>query len=80
MKLKKNIAASESGFVFNPTTGDSYSTNPIGAEILSLMKEGKSFAEISSTILEKYEVDAAVFEKDYMDFAAQLKGYNLLEQ
>ena len=34
MRLKKNIAVSDSGFVFNPTTGDSYSLNPVGKEIL----------------------------------------------
>jgi len=80
MKLKKNIATSESGFVFNPTTGDSYSTNPVGTEILFLLKEGHSFAEISATILEKYDVEPTVFEKDFDDLLAQLKSYNLIEQ
>ena len=47
MKLKKNIATSESGFVFNPSTGDSFSLNTIGAEILkghpnSLAASGRS--------------------------------------
>jgi hypothetical protein len=46
MKLKKNIATSESGFVFNPSSGDSFSLNIIGAEILLQMKESKSSDEI----------------------------------
>lgn len=79
MKLKKNIATSESGFVFNPVTGDSFSTNPIGTEILFMLKEGKSFSEISTAILDKYDVEPAVFEKDYDDLLAQLKAFNLLE-
>ena len=33
MKIKTNIALSDSGFLFNPSTGDSYSVNPIGQEI-----------------------------------------------
>ena len=46
MKLKKNIATSEAGLIFNPGTGDSFSVNNIGAEILSLLKENKSHEEI----------------------------------
>ncbi len=30
MNVKKDIAISDSGFVFDPTTGESYSVNPIG--------------------------------------------------
>jgi hypothetical protein len=41
MKLKKDIAISDSGFLFNPSSGDSYSLNPIGVEILKLMQEKK---------------------------------------
>ena len=47
MKLKKNIAISESGFVFDPHSGESFSVNPIGAEIIELIKREKEFNEIS---------------------------------
>ena len=79
MKLKKNIATSESGFVFNPTTGDSFSLNTIGAEILLLMKENKSSAEIKKDILNKYDVEKNQLEKDWDDFMSQLLDSNLLE-
>ena len=39
MQIKSKLAISSSGFVFDPTTGDSYSLNPIGAEIANLIKE-----------------------------------------
>jgi len=38
MKLKNNIAISETGFVFDPNSGDSYSLNTIGKEILEMVK------------------------------------------
>jgi len=79
MKLKKNIATSESGFVFNPSTGDSFSLNTIGAEILLQMKESKSSEEIKKDILNRYEVDDSLLEKDWDDFMAQLRDNNLLE-
>jgi hypothetical protein len=40
MYLRKNIATSESGFIFNPATGDSFSANPVAAEILLQLKQG----------------------------------------
>jgi hypothetical protein len=79
MKLKKNIATSESGFVFNPSSGDSFSLNTIGAEILLQMKENKSSEDIKKDILNRYEVDKSVIEKDWDDFMSQLRDNNLLD-
>lgn len=78
MQLKKNIATSETGFVFNPGTGDSFSANPLAAEIIGLLKENQSPASIKKMILEKYEVDAGALEKDWDDFIAQLHEAGLL--
>lgn len=79
MKLKKNIATSEEGFIFNPGTGDSFSANPIGTLIISLLKENKSLAAIIDTICAKYDVDQKQFEKDLDDFKFQLADANILE-
>ncbi len=79
MKLKSNIATSESGFVFNPTSGDSYSANAVAAEIMLLLKENNSIKEIKQIMLSRYEVDSSHFEKDLDDFIAQLRDQNLLE-
>jgi len=46
--IKKNIAVSESGFVFNPTTGDSFSLNGTGLELLQMLGSGKAPEEIKS--------------------------------
>ena len=79
MKLKKNIAVSDSGFLFNPSTGDSYSVNPIGQQILKLLKEGKSVDEVKKIILHEYKVDDASVEKDIYDFKTMLSSYKLTE-
>ena len=77
--LKKNIAVSESGFVFNPTTGDSFSLNNVGTEILRLMKDGKSEADIKNTIRAWYDIDEETLEKDYYDFLKMLGQFKLLD-
>jgi hypothetical protein len=80
MKLKKNIATSEAGFMFNPGTGDSFSVNITGAEILSLLKENKTQEEIVENISSRFDIDRIQFEKDLDDFVSQLHIYNLLEK
>jgi len=80
MKLKKNIATSENGFIFNPSTGDSFSSNPIAAEILGLMKAGRTSLDIKQYVVDKYDVEEAQLERDWEDWLLQLKDANLLEQ
>lgn len=77
--LKKNIAVSESGFVFNPTTGDSFSLNNVGTELLKLMKDGKTKQEIKNTIRAWYDIDEETFEKDFYDFLKMLGQFKLLD-
>ena len=79
MKLKKNVAVSESGLLFNPVTGESFSVNPIGIEILNLIREEKSEEQINKAITEKYSTDKPTFEKDYQDFIGILLHNNLVE-
>jgi len=79
MKLKKNIATSEEGFIYNPGTGDSFSTNPIGTDIISMLKEEKTAQEVIKIIRGKYDVDQQLFEKDLDDFVSQLKDFSMLD-
>lgn len=79
MRLKKNIATSEEGFIFNPGTGDSFSTNPIGTDIIKIFKDGKTVEDVIEIICTKYDVDQKQIEKDLDDFISQLKGYNILD-
>lgn len=41
MQIKSNVAISDSGFLFNPSSGESYTVNPIGIEIIDFLKQGK---------------------------------------
>lgn len=79
MQLRKNIATSESGFLFNPATGDSFSANPLASEILAQLREGRSAADIKRGVLERYDVEASTLERDWDDFVLQLRDANLLD-
>jgi hypothetical protein len=79
MVIKKNIATSESGFIFNPSTGDSFSANPLANEIIQSLKEGQSIQKIKASITDRYDVDVFQLEKDLDNFVLQLREANLLE-
>jgi hypothetical protein len=79
MKINKNIALSDSGFVFNPSNGDSFSTNPIGLEIIKLLKEGKNTDEVKSSLLKLYTIDEATLDRDCYDFINMLSKFKLTE-
>ncbi len=80
MKLKKNIATSEAGLIFNPGTGDSFSVNEVGRTILSILKENISTDNLIRKISEKYEVENLQLERDIEDFVTMLHEYNLIDE
>ena len=80
MLIKGNIALSENGFVFNPSTGDSFTLNNTGREVLILIKEGKNLSQITEIMGEKYDVDRITLERYLADFMSDLSVNNLLEE
>lgn len=80
MELNKNIAVSESGFIFNPLTGDSFSVNPVGQDVFRLLKEEKELEDIIKALHKKYDVERSVIEKDMYDFFLMLRTFQLLKE
>ncbi|MFN0189930.1 MAG: PqqD family protein [Bacteroidia bacterium] len=80
MELNRNIAISESGFIFNPLTGDSFSSNPVGQDIIRLLKEEKDKDAIIKELHKKYGVERTVIEKDLYDFFLMLRNFQLLKE
>lgn len=79
MKIRQNLAISGTGFIFDPTSGDSYTMNPVGAEMAEMLKKQISQQEIVKHFVKKYDVDEATLEKDLMDFVNILNQYRLTE-
>ena len=79
MKIKSNIALSESGFIFNPNTGESFTLNTTGQELFDLIREGREYSEIRRYFLENYETEESIFEKDFEDFIHMMTSYQMIE-
>jgi hypothetical protein len=78
MQLKENIVITETGFVFDPDTGESFSVNPIGRELLEKLRQELSSDVITEQITERYDVDAVRFQRYFDDFLIMLRHFNLV--
>lgn len=75
-----NLAVSDNGFLFSPSTGESFTLNPIANVILHNLKTGKSLEEVKLMILEEYDIDESSLSKDLDDFMNQLINYKIVEE
>ena len=79
MKIRSNIAVSENGFVFDPKTGESFTVNEVGIEIITQLKKNPNLDDVLKTIEEDYDVDHYTLEKSVNDFMKMMQEFNLLE-
>ena len=79
MKIRDGLAVNDTGFLFDPTTGESYSLNEMGTVYFNFISEGRNIQEIKSMVTSEYEVDEPTFEKSFLDFESRLKNLRLIE-
>jgi hypothetical protein len=72
------LAVSESGFIFDPVTGHSYTANATGLKILELLKSGKDEDEIKTELMDEFEASEDELTVDIQDFIENLKKYFLV--
>jgi hypothetical protein len=80
IQLRGNIAVSDSGFVFNPSTGDSYSMNAIGVEVIRHLQTRRNTTEIIEAITASYDTESQTVEKDLYDFYSMLIQHQLADK
>ncbi len=78
MKLLQDLAISDTGFIFNPLTGESFSVNETGLFIIQQIKQGLDFQQILQNLINEFDVEPIEAEKDLQDFIEMLKMKNLL--
>ncbi len=79
ISVNKNVVLSDTGFVFNPQTGDSFNTNESGIYILKSLIAGGDIGAIIATLTTEYTVDSSTLERDVEDFITMLKIYKIAE-
>lgn len=69
----KQLAVSESGFVFDPTNGYSFSVNETGLNILQQLQKEIPTDEILQGIMEEYHVTYREAERDVIEYIGLLR-------
>lgn len=77
-KLASSLNITENGFLFAPTSGESYTVNELGSFIISQIQDYIDSQEIISSIISEFEIDANSVEKDFNDFINQLANLRLV--
>lgn len=70
----KRLALSDSGFVFDPVTGNSFTANGSGLTILRQLQGGGTLGEVVATLSAEFEVAPSVAERDVIEFISQLRN------
>lgn len=79
MSKLNSLAISDNGFIFKPSTGESFTTNEMGLFIIQLLKENKSGEEIINAITEDFEVDNVTAGRDLYEYLDFLKREQMMD-
>ena len=72
------LAVSDEGFVFDPTTGDTYLMNRVGTAILRGLQHGRNEDEVVQDIVQEFDCAEEVVTRDVADFTDRLRTIHLL--
>ncbi len=77
-KRLQDLALSESGFVFDPYSGSTFTANRTGLFILNALREGTSRAALVERLRRSFAVADADLESDVGEFGRLLVQHGLL--
>lgn len=73
--ILKRLAISESGFVFDPSSGQSFTVNETGLAVLRLTQQESDIEMLLDRLAGQFDADAMEIKRDVQDFAARLKSF-----
>ncbi len=69
----QQLALNDSGFVFDPVNGRSFTANAIGLFLLRLLQKQYDMPALLTAVSEAFDVDAQTAARDITEFAGQLR-------
>ena len=69
----------EESAILNLKNSMYYGMNPVGTRIWTLLKEPRSVEQLRDILLNEYQVDAALCERDLLDLLGKMKSEGLIE-
>ncbi len=65
--------------ILNLADGQYYGLNEIGARIVQLMSRGEDITSITQNLLEEFDVEQTILERDIQDLIDELQQHALIE-
>lgn len=78
-KRLRELALSDTGFLFDPITGHMYTLNRTGSAIIQLLRDGIPESDLPSRLSERFDVPAEEAERDCLFFLGSLREHRLIE-
>ena len=79
MNKLQQLAISESGFIFDPMTGSSYTSNETAIFLMRTINQNSDMASIVESLVNEFEVSADQAERDVQSFLSELERFHLLD-
>ena len=74
----KDLAISETGFIFDPMSGATFTVNAAGACIIGCLREGRRRTEIIARLRTTFTVEGADLDSDLGEFVRLLVQQGIL--
>ncbi len=74
----KDLAISESGFIFDPMSGATFTANAAGICIIHALREGRSRTEIIARLRSSFTIEHADLDSDLGEFVRLLVQQGIL--
>ena len=75
----KDLAVSDSGFVFDPFSGGTFTLNETGRTVLNGLRAGLSEADIVAQLHSEFDAVTPKVEEDVRDFLRTIAEFGLSE-
>ena len=75
-----DLAVSDSGFVFDPTTGHTYTLNATALVVLRALSQGTPLDEITRALGDAFDLEGGEdLDRDVQDFVSRLREQGLVK-
>jgi PqqD family protein of HPr-rel-A system len=74
----KDIAINDTGFVFDPYSGGTFTLNSTGRVIIQALRDGLSHREIIARLRDEFAGVTSKLDEDVQDFMRSLREFGLL--
>jgi hypothetical protein len=72
-RIIRRLAVNDTGFVFDPNTGISFSVNETGRALLDWLRDGRPLPDMITQAVSAYQVEPREAERDILEFMDALR-------